>query len=139
MWDEVYAWALAQAEGLSGIERVYDGPPRQDPSEKKYAIVGGEEAGNYAQDTDPTDTFTAESGEVVITVVSRSGDDELAPHRATTKAWVDALAATVNADRTLGGILRAGSVAYVRADIRQVTSGGVYVERAVTISYATRV
>ena len=139
MWDDVYAWALTQAEALDGIEQVYDGPPRQDPSERKYAIVGGEDAGNYAQDTDPTDTFTAEAGEVVITLVSRSGDDDLTPHRAATKAWVDSLAATVNADRTLGGVLRQGSTAYVRADIRQVTSGGVYVERNVVISYGTRV
>lgn len=140
MWDDVYAWALAQAAGLAGVERVYDGQPRQEPSEKKYAVVGGEDpAGTYEQAAEDIDTLTAESGEVVIKVVSRSGEEDLSPHRVTTKAWVDSLAATVNADMTLGGILRAGSTAYVRADVRQVTAGGAYVERVITVTYGTRV
>lgn len=145
MWDDVYAWVLAQVQGLSGLDRVYDGPPTEAPSEKKYAIVGqdssdGDEAGTYGQDDEPIDTLTAENGEVFVRLVSRSGDTDLSAHRTTTKAWVTTLAAAVNADQTLGGVLKDGSTAHVRSSVRQPqTSSGSYVERAVTFTYSTRV
>lgn len=140
MWDDVYAWVLTEAATLAAIERVYDGPPRQDPTEQKYAIVGGDDpAGTFVQDADPVDTFTGESGDIVLRLISRSGDDDLTPHRATTKTWVDTFTAAVNGDQTLGHLLRQGSTAHIsRVETRQVTSGGVYVERAVTLSYTTR-
>ena len=141
MWDAVYAWLLTNLATITALsDHVYDGEPVTRDQLLAYAVVGDEEAGNYSQDTDPTDTLIAETGEIEVRFVSRSGDDDLVPHRVATKAWVDALTAAFKADQTLGGTLRKSSTVYVgRVEVQQQkTSGGVRVQRTATVTYFTR-
>lgn len=144
MWDAIYAWLLTTyLPTLSGLSAntVFDGTPLTQDQLLTYAAVGEEDPSGFADgDYDEIDALVAESGEIAITFVSRSGDDDLAPHRTTTKAWVDALRTYVKANQTLGGLLMQGSTVTVgRVETRQQkTSGGVRVERAVSLRYFTR-
>ena len=143
MWDAVYGWLLAYLPTLTGLKDVvFDGTPLTQNQLLGYASLGDEDPSGFAEEdaTEPIDTLLGENGEIVVKFVSRSGDADLAPHRVSTKAWVDALRAHLKSDQTLGGLLTQGSwVTAGRMETRQQkTPGGVRVERAVTVRYFTR-
>lgn len=142
MWDAVAAWLLAHLATFAGLtDSTYDGTPLTQDQLLDYAAVGAEDpGGSYQQDYDGVQGLIQEIGEVSVRFVSRSGDDDLGPHRATTKAWVDRLRDDIAADLTLGGLLLEGStIALGQVDVRQQKEpGGVRVERAVTVRYLTR-
>jgi hypothetical protein len=143
MWDGVYSWLLTFLPTISGLAgNVYDGTPLTQAQLLTYASLGEEDPAGFSEEdpSEPIDTFDAETGEVMVRFVSRSGDKDPAPHRVVTKAWVDALRAGIRADVTLGGTLRQGSVASVgRVETRHhKTPNGVRVERVVSVRYQTR-
>lgn len=142
-WAAVKADLLAYLPTLPGLtdpDAVSDGASLAQTDRETYAEVGGADAGFFQQDTDPIDTFIAETGEVNVRLVARSGDTALAALQTTVEAWLTALRQRYKADQTLAGTLTPGSTIYLgRVDVsqEQTDRGGLVVNTA-AIRYTTR-
>lgn len=140
--------ALATMYGAAnqGVQ-VFEGPRNRSATPKRYLLVGVNgidelEAGMRSQQVPSTlsgDGWREEAGEVDCTAVAWTGDEDMTTIRSQVEAIVDACEAAVNADRTLGGVLRLTGLAEVtRIDVReQRTDKGPFVEAVFTTSYNT--
>jgi hypothetical protein len=123
---------LRAAPGLAGVV-VHDGPP-----------VTAETPDWVAVGYDPTDPLTSvdasqvpaslgnrgreESYDILCSLASRSGDEDMAPRRARAMEMFAAVEAAVRADVTLGGAVRTAQIAsysLTQEQTRQGASAGV--------------
>lgn len=126
---------------------VYEGPRNRQPAPKCYLLVGVNgidelEAGmRSAQVVSPLsgDGWREEAGEVDSTAVAWTGGEDMTQIRDDVETLVAACEAAVNADRTLGGLLRLTGFAEVTSlDVRESrTDKGPFVEAVFTTSYST--
>lgn len=128
-WPLVHARLVALLPTLNGWPaEVYDGPPVTGDNPGRYATVGyvfGEDGGGSFT-TDTTNSYQiVETGTVRGEIVTTTGAADLATVRSQAFAMVDALEASIRADRTLGGVLSPQGTAVLRVDVlpTQTTQG----------------
>lgn len=133
---------LAAVVGLTDPDAVSDGASLAQTDLTGYVVVGWDGdtgRGSYEQDYD-TGPMIAETGEVALRFVARSGDTDFNPLQDTVDTWVENLRAYFAADKTLGGALTQGSTIRVgRVEIEGAqTSSGAIITNQLAVSYFTR-
>lgn len=140
--------ALASIYGtaLPGVQ-VFEGPRNRSATPSRYLLVGVNgidefEAGMRSAQVPSSlsgDGWREEAGEIDCTAIAWTGGEDMTKIRLHVEAIVDACETAVNADRTLGGVLRLTGFAHVTGiDIReQRTDKGPFVEAVFTTSYTT--
>jgi len=140
-WGAVKAHLVSVLPGLvgSGV-RVYDGPVVVGEAPSAYLSIGsqpsvGDSSGTFTQTT-PNDGFSAiETGTVLCELGAIAGTT-LAPD---VFASFDLIAAYLQGDQTLGGVLFAGSTVTVGAEVAQLqTQSGATQHLLVSVNYQTR-
>lgn len=123
---------------------VYDGPRPTSAADPDYVLIGS--TGDDGDDAATNDlslsslgpgTWTDHDGEIVGSVWSVTGGTDMTACRAAAQATFDAVKAAIDADRTLGGVLKMPGLARVsRAALRQQqTSEGAVCRIAFTVTY----
>lgn len=127
---------------------VFDGPRVRGNPPAQFLIIGasGEIADvPYARTVQAPSAmgngWRDELGEIDCTVVTWSGGaDELPALRSAAEAVIDVCEASINADRTLGGVLQPKNLGaeVTGLEVREAqTAKGPFVEAVFTIAYAT--
>jgi len=151
--DDVIAALLTtigayESEGIRYLDAaltkpVCDGVPVTATAASGFVLIGddgapevtGEPAASVTQDWG---TFEAgsrtEEGTVTCAVVSQSGDDDLAVHRAATKADMVTVEARLRATDNLGGVVAAGGIDTISLHQGRNANGG-FVRRVFTYRY----
>lgn len=124
---------------------VVDGPKPEAVNHREFVLVGstGEDEDGGVIDRVSSDlgpgTWRDESGEVICSVWSWSGGNDLSQRRALALATTSTLIEAVEADPSLGGLLTAPQLAEV-LDVRyqpRQTETGAIVRVVFTVSYRT--
>jgi hypothetical protein len=135
LWPVVQAGLVTLLPTLSGWENttVYDGAPLAgdapgDDGISSYCAVGYVEdeagAGSWQQQPEGSGFFDLEAGEVRSGLFVGNGDDDLPAARTAAFALVDALQASMKADRRLG-CLPNGATSSLSADVLPVQDSEV--------------
>jgi hypothetical protein len=141
-WPAVRAQLAAQLPTVLGDSvTVYDGPVVSGEAPPSYLTIAetpstdDETGGTFTQEVGP-DGFTAiETGTLLCELAAVSGDATVL----SVFASFDLIAGWVQADMTLGGVLRPGSTCTVQAAVVQAqTSAGAVQRLIVTFNYFTR-
>lgn len=123
LWPQIVAGLKPLLESLPAFAGVpvYDGMPKSSEQTASYVALGfvlDEDGGGSCSLTQHGDGWrTAESGEIRCEVWSANGDGDLAAARSAAFALVDAVAALIGTDRTLGGLLPQGYSCDLSVDI----------------------
>jgi hypothetical protein len=141
-WAAVRAQLATMLPGVvgSGVT-VYNGPVVSNEAPLAYLTLGNvpstdnEGAGTFSQDVGP-DGFSALEGGTVLAELGAVAGTKKVPDVFTTFA---AIAAWVQADMTLGGVLTPGSTCTVSADVVEAqTTAGAVQRLLLTFTYTTR-
>lgn len=120
---------------------VYDGPPVTSEATTLYVTVGhveDEVGGSFEVETIYDGAQLIERGTVVNRIVSQSGDDDLAEHRARAFAIAEDFLTAVRTDRTLG-VLSADATTSTATDVSSIrNSQGSACALTLTVTYTTR-
>lgn len=125
LWPAVYAWELAALPTLPGWSdvAVYDGPPVTGDDPEWYVTVGwvnDPEAGTWQRQRAPSGMEMLEEGDIRSTLTCQTGDVDLASMRTKAFDLINEFAATVEVDRSLGGILPPQSEVSVAATVQSI-------------------
>ena len=142
MWEAVKEHVVSQAPAVIGSSvRVYDGPVATGENPASYLTVGHapssteESAGSFTQDVGPDGYDAAESGTVICELAATTGSTDVPSVFATFAA----IAAWIQADMTLGGVLTDDATCTAAANVVQAqTRAGAVQRLLITISYTTR-
>lgn len=146
-WTLVKRDLLSFLPTLSGLDvagAVTSGASLSGSGFTGYAEVAGngddESGGYYEQDYDSVDGLVAETGEVYVRLVARSGDTDLDALQDQIDAWVTSLRQHYRADKTLGGaLMQSSTVSVGRCDVEQgQTDKGGLARNTVAVRYQTR-
>lgn len=142
-WPAVLARLEAALPGVVGSNvRCYDGPVPTGENPPSYLTIGYQPsdpesvgAGAFEQQNGPDGFSVTETGGVLCELAASSGNANIPDVWAT----FDLIAAWVQSDMTLGGVLYPGSVTTVGAEVvaAQTTSGAVQRLR-ITFTYIAR-
>lgn len=120
---------------------VIDGPVVTGNAPSAYITVGyapsatGDSSGTFSQDVGPDGFSATETGSVVCELAAVTGSTTIPDAFAT----FDLIAAWVQADMTLGGVLEVGSTCTVSAVVvQEQTRAGAVQRLVVSINYFTR-
>lgn len=127
--------------GLTDPDAVSDGPSISHGERLNYASVGDDGDGGrgfYEQDYE-NESMIAETGEVAVRLVSRSGDTDLATLHDTVDGWVMALRMHYAADKRVGDLAQSSVVRVGRVLVQgtQTPNGAIAVHQ-VAVAYFAR-
>jgi hypothetical protein len=121
---------------------VYDGEPLSHDTDAFLAVgwVEDDNAGSYTQEVNGSGHFLTETGEIQCTVEASSGNSTLTTPRAAAFALADDAVSAIGADRTIGGLLPAGSSCDTSVQVLPVQDADGSTQRLVlTFSYTAPV
>lgn len=131
---------LPALPGWSGV-KVYDGLPVTGDAPSDYVTVGyvsSDVAGSYQTVMSPDGYQWEETGVVRSELASVSGDGDLSEVRGRMFGLLDALDASIRADRTLGGVLSREATTELVVDVMSVqNSAGAAQSVVFTVHYFT--
>jgi hypothetical protein len=141
-WPTVRARLAVQLPTVLGSSvTVYDGPVVSGEAPPSYLTIGDtpstddETGGTFTQEVGPDGFLVTETGTVLAELAAVSGDATVPD----VFASFDLIAAWLQADMTLGGVLRPGSTCTVQAAVAQAqTSVGAVQRLILTFNYFTR-
>jgi hypothetical protein len=141
-WPVVRAQLAAQLPTVLGSTvSVYDGPVVAGEAPPSYLTVAetpstdDETGGTFTQEVGPDGFHVTETGTILCELAAVAGDATMP----SVFASFDLIAAWVQADMTLGGVLSPGSTCTVQAAVVQAqTSVGAVQRLIVTFNYFTR-
>lgn len=140
-WPQVRAYLAGSlvAAAVPSV-RVFDGPVVSGENPPLYLTVAhqpsnpDEASGSFEQEVGPSGFSAAESGEVVCELAGTSGSADVPDVFATFAA----LAAHLQANQTLGGVLSANGTVTASADVLQEqTNQGAVQRLRITVTYTT--
>ena len=140
-WEAVKAHLVTALPAVVGNVVVIDGPVVTGTNPPAYITVGHtpsadvESAGSFTQDVGPDGYAAEEVGSVVCELAAHTGSTNVP----TVFATFAAIAAWIQADMTLGGILSPNATCTASANVVQAqTRAGAVQRLLLTISYTTR-
>lgn len=143
-WPAVKAALAAAAPGLSEFAdaSVYVGPTPTSEAPAKALEVGfvndENNAGTYERALAYDGTVWSETGNVRSTILAQAGDSDPSIAEGDAFAMADALAAWIQGDPTLGGVLSLDSEVRTSVDVLSIANAnGTATELVLTLTYTT--
>lgn len=136
--------ALWQGAVAGDTDAVYDGPPVTADTPLRWVTVGwaeddaGAASGSSRRVPMYDGTIWGEEGTVLCEIVAQAEESDISAPRASAFDFYDTLAAAVEADRTLGGLLSPDSTIELQADgFPEADAGAAIFHIRVTVTYTT--